>query len=65
MDISDNSSWLEKQPACWCIVEMNNSVFRAKIIHMSRDKYKIIQDNKNGRFVAQIIDASDVLHCEI
>jgi hypothetical protein len=48
----------------WCIVETNNAVFRAGIVHVGRGKYKIIQDNKDGNFVGQIIDASDILQCE-
>jgi hypothetical protein len=52
------------QAAYWCIVEINNLVFRAKIIHIGRGRYKIIKDSKQGRFEGQVIDASDVLHCE-
>ena len=51
-------------PGYWCIVEINKLVFRAKIIHIGRGKYKIVNHNSEGNFVGHVIDASDVLHCE-
>ena len=50
--------------ADWCIVEMDDAIFRAKIIHVGRGKYKIEQDNRDGNFVGQILDASNVLQCD-
>ena len=44
---NNKNSWLEKQPAYWCIVEVNNLKCRVKIIHIRRGKYRIIHDSQN------------------
>ena len=55
----------EHHPGHWCTVETKDAVFRAEIVHLGRGKYKIIQDNQDGDFVGQTIDAADVLQCDI
>ncbi|HYY67277.1 MAG TPA: hypothetical protein VE572_02900 [Nitrososphaeraceae archaeon] len=50
--------------AAWCNVELDGVVFRAQIIHASRGKYEILDDNKQGNFVGRIIDASDIFNCD-
>jgi hypothetical protein len=48
----------------WCVIEHHNQVFRAQIQHVGRGKFKILNDNQEKTHVGQIIDASDILHCE-
>jgi hypothetical protein len=48
----------------WCIVSLDGAVIRAKIIHKSRGKYKIVEDIKNGIYVDKIVDASDIIQVE-
>ena len=32
----------------WCIISLDGGIFRAKLIHKSRGKFRIVDDNKNG-----------------
>jgi len=51
--------------ATWCRVEYSNQVFRAQLQHIGRGKFKILNDNQEGVFIGQIVDASDILHGEV
>jgi hypothetical protein len=51
--------------ASWCVVEVNDTIFRAEIIHTSRGKFEILKDNQRNIYVGMIIDASDVVICEV
>lgn len=48
----------------WCMVERSNQLFRAQLQHVGRGKFKILNDNKEGVYIGQIVDASDILNCE-
>ena len=48
----------------WCIVSLDGTIIRAKIIHNSRGKYKIVEDTKDGIYVDKIVDASDIIQVE-
>jgi hypothetical protein len=48
----------------WCIVSLDGIIIRAKNIHKSRGKYKIVEDTKNGTYVDKIVDASDIIQVE-
>lgn len=48
----------------WCIVSLDGAIIRARIIHMSRGRYKIVEDTKNGIYVDKIVDASDIIQVE-
>jgi hypothetical protein len=51
--------------ATWCRVEYSNQVFRAQLLHIGRGKFKILNDNQEGAFIGQIVDASDILNGEV
>jgi hypothetical protein len=51
--------------ATWCRVEHSNQVFRAQLQHIGRGKFKILNDNQEGVFIGQIVDASDILNGEV
>lgn len=48
----------------WCIVSLDGAIIRARIIHKSRGKYKIVEDTKSGIHVDKIVDASDIIQVE-
>jgi hypothetical protein len=48
----------------WCIVSLDGAIIRARIIHKSRGKYKIVEDTKSGIYVDKIVDASDIIQVE-
>ena len=48
----------------WAIISIDGVITRAKIMHKSRGKYKIIDDTKNGMYIEKIVDASDIIQVE-
>jgi hypothetical protein len=48
----------------WCIISLDGTIIRARIIHKSRGKYKIVEDTKNGIYVDKTVDASDIIQVE-
>ena len=65
-ELSDNSSNLseaEERRSCWSVLSMKRVVIEAKIIHKRGGKFKILDDNREGKYVGTIVDASDVIRC--
>lgn len=46
----------------WCLVSIANKEVRARIAHVGRGKFKILEE-ESGKFFDAKIDASDVFHC--
>jgi hypothetical protein len=64
-ELSDNSSNLseaEERRSCWSVLSINRVVIEAKIIHKRGGKFKI-HDNRGGKYIGTIVDASDVIRC--
>jgi hypothetical protein len=36
----------------------------AKIIHKGRGKFEILEDNYRGKYIGNIVEASDVIRCK-
>jgi hypothetical protein len=52
--------------SCWCILFIDNGTrVEAKIIHVGRGKFKILEDNCKERYINRIVDASDVVRCKV
>jgi hypothetical protein len=51
--------------ASWCLLSIEGQQIKASIRHRGRGKFEIIEDADSGRYVGKIIDASDVLSCNI
>jgi hypothetical protein len=64
-DIIDVTGKQIRMRSAWCVIEINNIVFRAEILHISRGKFRILRDDRDNSYVGRIIDASDVLTCEL
>ena len=47
----------------WCLVSVEDERIKAKIMHVGRGKYKIVED-ESGRHAGKKVDASDVFHCK-
>ena len=60
---SSNLSEAEERRSCWSVVSINRVVIKAKIIHKRGGKFKILDDNRGGRYIGTIVDASDVIRC--
>ena len=55
----------DEERTTWCMVEYSNQVFRAQLQHIGRGRFKILNDNQEGAFIGQIVDASDILNGEL
>lgn len=56
-----------EKDAIWCLVsiEEEEETIEAKIIHIGRDKFKILDDVKGGKYTEKKIDASDIFYCRL
>jgi hypothetical protein len=54
----------KKKYGDWCIVSIDGIVLRAKIVHRSRGKYRIVDDAKDGKYGDRIVDAEDIMQVE-
>lgn len=50
---------------CWCLLLLDDTKLIAKILHIGRGKFKILDDEYGGKFVNETIDASDILSCNL
>lgn len=48
----------------WAIISIDGVVTRAKIVHKSRGKYRIVEDSKGGKYIDRTIDAGDIIQVE-
>jgi hypothetical protein len=44
---------------------LNDTRLIAKIIHVNRGKFKILDDEYSGKYVNEMVDASDILSCDL
>ena len=63
MYLSGSRDNLEKDSA-WCTVLLKGITFEAKLAHVGRGKFRILEDNNDGRYTNTIVDASDVFRCK-
>jgi hypothetical protein len=54
---------VKNQNSSWCLVAIGNDQVKAKISHVGRGKFKILEDDEDGKYSNIEVDASDVLHC--
>ena len=45
----------------WCIISFDGGIVRAKLIHKSRGRFRIVDDNKDGKYIDRIVDAGDII----
>jgi hypothetical protein len=63
MTIADKLQQEEERYSCWCVILIEGTSFEAKIIHKGRGKFKILNDEYDGKYYNKIVDASDVIRC--
>jgi uncharacterized protein len=59
---NDFDTKIEKY-SCWSILFIDKLKIEAKIIHKGRGKFQILEDKYKGKYVNEIVDASDVIRC--
>lgn len=55
----------QEKHAVWCTVDYEESIFQAFIVHKGRGKFLVLKDNQGGKYYNIIIDASNILSCEV
>ena len=50
---------------CWCILLLKDTKLTARIIHIGRGKFRILDDEFDGKYVNETVDASDILSCDL
>jgi hypothetical protein len=55
----------QERNSSWCLAFISEAERRVKIVHIGRDKFKVISDREGDRYADNIIiDASDIFHCK-
>ena len=49
----------------WCTVDVDGQEIRAKITHKWRGKFRIEEDSDGQQHNGKVIDASDIISCNI
>lgn len=62
---SINSSKADERRSCWAIVSIDGFEIAAKIIHRGRGEFEILEDNYRGKYIGELVDASDVIRCKV
>jgi len=61
--MSGNRDNLEKDSG-WCTLLLKGITFKAKLAHIGRGKFRILDDDNDGVYINTIVDASDVFQCK-
>jgi len=61
--MSKANSSLEKYSS-WCTVALKDeNRIKARLAHVGRGKYLILEDREGGKYVDTKVDASDIVNC--
>jgi hypothetical protein len=61
--MSKLKSSLDKHSS-WCSVELNEGKrIKVRVAHISRGKFRILDDEEGGKYIDKIVDASDIVNC--
>ena len=63
--MNESKSYKNSDDSSWCNLLINGSKVMAKVKHVGSGKYRIIEDNGEGKYVSIIVDASDIFHCNL
>ena len=66
--VNDNSNSFNvaiERCSCWVVLSLDEFKIEAKIIHKGRGKFEILEDNYRGKYIGNIVDASDVIRCKV
>jgi hypothetical protein len=68
LEVNDNSNNFNvaiERCSCWAVLYIDRLKIEAKIIHKRRGKFEILEDNYRGKYIGDIVDASDVIRCKV
>lgn len=59
-----NSKMPQQKDSAWCVVDFDNRIFQARVVHIGRGKYLILKDNQDNEYIDIVVDASNILACD-
>ena len=62
---SIDSRKADEKRSCWAVVCIDGFETDAKIVHTRSGKFEILEDNCRGKYIGEIVDASDVIRCKV
>ena len=63
-NLNNDFSITTERCSCWAVLSIDRLKIEAKIIHKGRGKFIILEDNYRGKYIGNIVDASDVIRCK-
>ena len=54
----------QQKDSAWCVVDFDNRIFQARVVHIGRGKYLILKDNQDNEYIDIVLDASNILACD-
>jgi hypothetical protein len=64
-NLNNDFSAATERCSCWAVLSIDSLKIEAKIIHKGRGKFEILEDKYRGKYIGNIVDASDVIHCKV
>lgn len=59
-----NHKKLSTKPQIWCLLSIDGKQVKAKIAHIDRSKFVIIQ-SEDTNHIGRVVDASEVYYCSV
>jgi hypothetical protein len=63
-NIKKSEVLITEKNSTWCTLSIDKIRVKAKIMHIGRGKFEILDDESGGKYTGNIMDASDVYHCK-
>ncbi len=48
----------------WCLARIDGSEVKVRLDHIGRGRFRIVEDEDNGKYVSKVLDASELIHCK-
>jgi hypothetical protein len=64
-NIGFKSGKADEKRSSWATVSIDGFEIDAKIIHRERGEFEILEDNYRGKYIGDLVDASDVIRCKV
>jgi hypothetical protein len=64
LNINKSDVLTTEKDSIWCTVYIDKIRVKAKIKHIGRGKFKILDDESGDKYTGNIVDASDIYYCK-
>jgi len=48
----------------WCLAMIDGREVKVRLDHIGRGRFRIVEDEDNGKHVNKVLDASELIHCK-